>query len=141
MNWQHMNDLLQREMASGIVGTSLVRLVLAAVVQGEVVAGDAVAESGGEARVTDLARPFSICVNSPQVGVVHRILPSRKVALPPPQFEVRPALLRILVWTAGKFHVSSVLRPPLPGFNGFSPADAETQAIADTFRRLRAVPH
>ena len=34
MNWQHIFDLLQREMASGIVATSLVRLVLAAVLGG-----------------------------------------------------------------------------------------------------------
>ena len=34
MNWQHIFDLLHREMASGIVGTSLVRLVLAAVLGG-----------------------------------------------------------------------------------------------------------
>ena len=34
MNWQHIFDLLHREMASGIVATSLVRLVLAAVLGG-----------------------------------------------------------------------------------------------------------
>jgi putative Mg2+ transporter-C (MgtC) family protein len=34
MNWQHFSDLLHREMASGIVGSSLVRLVLAAVLGG-----------------------------------------------------------------------------------------------------------
>ncbi|MFZ0288393.1 MAG: MgtC/SapB family protein [Candidatus Sulfotelmatobacter sp.] len=34
MNWQHIVDLLYREMASGIVATSLARLVLAAVLGG-----------------------------------------------------------------------------------------------------------
>src|ERR1700730_12702371 len=34
MNWQHISDLLQREMASGIVVTSVVRLVLAAILGG-----------------------------------------------------------------------------------------------------------
>jgi len=34
MNWQHIFDLLHREMASGVVATSLVRLVLAAVLGG-----------------------------------------------------------------------------------------------------------
>ncbi len=34
MNWQHIIDLLNREMASGIVGSSLARLVLAAVLGG-----------------------------------------------------------------------------------------------------------
>jgi len=34
MNWQHFVDLLQREMASGIVGSSLTRLLLAAVLGG-----------------------------------------------------------------------------------------------------------
>jgi putative Mg2+ transporter-C (MgtC) family protein len=34
MNWQHFSDLLQREMASGIVGSSLTRLVLAAILGG-----------------------------------------------------------------------------------------------------------
>ncbi len=34
MNWQHFLDLLQREMASGIVGSSLMRLVLAAILGG-----------------------------------------------------------------------------------------------------------
>jgi len=34
MNWQHFLDLLQREMASGIVGSSLTRLVLAAILGG-----------------------------------------------------------------------------------------------------------
>ena len=34
MNWQHIFDLLRREMASGIVATSMVRLVLAAVLGG-----------------------------------------------------------------------------------------------------------
>jgi putative Mg2+ transporter-C (MgtC) family protein len=34
MNWQHFLELLQREMASGIVGSSLMRLVLAAVLGG-----------------------------------------------------------------------------------------------------------
>jgi putative Mg2+ transporter-C (MgtC) family protein len=34
MNWQHFLDLLHREMASGIVGSSLVRLVLAAILGG-----------------------------------------------------------------------------------------------------------
>jgi len=34
MNWQHFVDLLHREMASGIVGSSLTRLVLAAVLGG-----------------------------------------------------------------------------------------------------------
>jgi putative Mg2+ transporter-C (MgtC) family protein len=34
MNWQHIFDLLQREVASGIVETSLVRLVLAAILGG-----------------------------------------------------------------------------------------------------------
>jgi putative Mg2+ transporter-C (MgtC) family protein len=34
MDWQHMVDLLHREMASGIVATSLARLVLAAVLGG-----------------------------------------------------------------------------------------------------------
>jgi putative Mg2+ transporter-C (MgtC) family protein len=34
MNWQHIVDLLNREMASGIVGSSLARLVLAAVLGG-----------------------------------------------------------------------------------------------------------
>jgi putative Mg2+ transporter-C (MgtC) family protein len=34
MNWQHISDLLHGEMASGIVATSLVRLVLAAVLGG-----------------------------------------------------------------------------------------------------------
>ena len=34
MNWQHILDLLHREMASGIVTSSLVRLVLAAVLGG-----------------------------------------------------------------------------------------------------------
>jgi putative Mg2+ transporter-C (MgtC) family protein len=34
MNWQHIFDLLRGEMASGIVATSLVRLVLAAVLGG-----------------------------------------------------------------------------------------------------------
>lgn len=34
MNWQHINDLLRGEMASGIVGSSLVRLVLAAILGG-----------------------------------------------------------------------------------------------------------
>lgn len=34
MNWQHFIDLLHREMASGIVGSSLTRLVLAAILGG-----------------------------------------------------------------------------------------------------------
>ena len=34
MNWQHFVDLLQREMASGIVGSSLSRLLLAAILGG-----------------------------------------------------------------------------------------------------------
>jgi putative Mg2+ transporter-C (MgtC) family protein len=34
MNWQHFTDLLRGEMASGIVGSSIVRLVLAAVLGG-----------------------------------------------------------------------------------------------------------
>jgi putative Mg2+ transporter-C (MgtC) family protein len=34
MNWQHIFDLLHREMASGLVATSMVRLVLAAVLGG-----------------------------------------------------------------------------------------------------------
>lgn len=34
MNWQHMLDLMNREMASGIVGSSLVRLALAAILGG-----------------------------------------------------------------------------------------------------------
>jgi putative Mg2+ transporter-C (MgtC) family protein len=34
VNWQHILDLLHREMASGIVGNSLVRLVLAAILGG-----------------------------------------------------------------------------------------------------------
>ncbi len=34
MNWQHINNLLQQEMASGIVASSLARLVLAAVLGG-----------------------------------------------------------------------------------------------------------
>jgi putative Mg2+ transporter-C (MgtC) family protein len=34
MNWQHIFDLLHREMASGIVATSMVRLALAAVLGG-----------------------------------------------------------------------------------------------------------
>jgi len=34
MNWQHIGDLLNREMASGIVGTSLARLGLAAILGG-----------------------------------------------------------------------------------------------------------
>lgn len=34
MNWQHFVDLLQREMASGIVGSSLTRLLLAAILGG-----------------------------------------------------------------------------------------------------------
>ena len=34
MNWQHILDLLHREMASGIVATSMVRLILAAVLGG-----------------------------------------------------------------------------------------------------------
>ena len=34
MNWQHFLDLLHREMASGIVGSSMTRLVLAAVLGG-----------------------------------------------------------------------------------------------------------
>ena len=34
MNWQHIFDLLQGEMSSGIVGTSVARLVLAAVLGG-----------------------------------------------------------------------------------------------------------
>ena len=34
MNWQHFLELLQREMASGIVGSSLTRLVLAAILGG-----------------------------------------------------------------------------------------------------------
>src|SRR2546430_627628 len=34
MNWQHMSDLLHREMSSGIVSSSLVRLVLAAILGG-----------------------------------------------------------------------------------------------------------
>ena len=36
MNWQHFVDLLHREMASGIVGNSLVRLVLAAILGGAI---------------------------------------------------------------------------------------------------------
>jgi putative Mg2+ transporter-C (MgtC) family protein len=34
MNWQHISDLLNTEMASGIVGTSIIRLVLAAILGG-----------------------------------------------------------------------------------------------------------
>ena len=34
MNWQHFIDLLRREMASGIVGSSLTRLVLASILGG-----------------------------------------------------------------------------------------------------------
>jgi putative Mg2+ transporter-C (MgtC) family protein len=34
MNWQHISELLQREMASGIVATSMARLVLAAIFGG-----------------------------------------------------------------------------------------------------------
>lgn len=34
MNWQHFLDLLHREMASGIVGSSMTRLVLAAILGG-----------------------------------------------------------------------------------------------------------
>ena len=34
MNWQHISDLLHREMSSGIVSASLVRLVLAAILGG-----------------------------------------------------------------------------------------------------------
>jgi len=34
MNWQHIFDLLRREMASGIVATSMVRLILAAILGG-----------------------------------------------------------------------------------------------------------
>jgi len=34
MDWQHISNLLQREMASGIVGSSLARLVLAAMLGG-----------------------------------------------------------------------------------------------------------
>ena len=34
MNWQHFIDLLRGEMASGIVGSSLARLVLAAILGG-----------------------------------------------------------------------------------------------------------
>ena len=34
MNWQHFVDLLHQEMASGIVGSSLIRLVLAAILGG-----------------------------------------------------------------------------------------------------------
>jgi putative Mg2+ transporter-C (MgtC) family protein len=34
MNWQHIGDLLHREMASGVVVTSLARLVLAAILGG-----------------------------------------------------------------------------------------------------------
>ena len=34
MNWQHFVDLLQREMASGVVGSSVIRLVFAAILGG-----------------------------------------------------------------------------------------------------------
>jgi len=36
MNWQHFVDLLRREMASGIVGSSLTRLLLAAILGGAI---------------------------------------------------------------------------------------------------------
>ncbi len=36
MNWQHIADLLHAEMASGIVGSSVVRLVLAAILGGAI---------------------------------------------------------------------------------------------------------
>jgi putative Mg2+ transporter-C (MgtC) family protein len=36
MNWQHIFDLLHSEMASGLVGTSLARLVLAAILGGAI---------------------------------------------------------------------------------------------------------
>ena len=34
MNWQHIGDLLRGDMASGIVTTSMIRLVLAAILGG-----------------------------------------------------------------------------------------------------------